>query len=493
MKDALARKTPSATPSRHRYDCIVLGGQLSGALTAALAARRGLHVLVVIHDVADGWYEHGGYRWPVAPGIFPPLKEESLFDECLNELGLHTTVQRMLRPLSPQVIDLGRFELAHDGEARDAELKRLNIDPAKLDSGLEKLHHGAKAADAFFDQELPLPPKGIIETWKTNRAIKRAVGLTDLPSLEDAPAPVAQLASLAILACFQAKPSSLSAGRAVARLAIEPKGFKGGRQGLRDTLYDRARELGADIVEGPATAVVFEGSKPVGVRLPKADTIYRGGCLIAACDAQPLAALMPDKPKKTVEAFSAKLKAERALFTHHAVVPLKALPRGLGELALLPAREALGPLVLQVGAGRKPNGEEVKERRLSIHCTAPVELRKNGPKALSALREQLWAQVDDALPFTRTHVLAESSVWSDCEAVAAGNLEPWPLYDNEDVFLGVGGLSAEGPLRRLFFASRQVLPGLGFEGEVLAARQACSQVERLLRKAPPLSSRRASK
>jgi hypothetical protein len=58
--------------------------------------------------------------------------------------------------------------------------------------------------------------------------------------------------------------------------------------------------------------------------------------------------------------------------------------------------------------------------------------------------------------------------------------------------IGVSGLTTKTPLPRLFNASRQVLPGLGLEGEALAAQRAVAAVEKLLKKKDPLKAGRPS-
>jgi hypothetical protein len=56
-----------------------------------------------------------------------------------------------------------------------------------------------------------------------------------------------------------------------------------------------------------------------------------------------------------------------------------------------------------------------------------------------------------------------------------------PLFAHRpDRALGVGGASCRSPISNLFLAGREVLPGLGFEGQFLAALQAARAVETLL-------------
>jgi hypothetical protein len=60
-----------------------------------------------------------------------------------------------------------------------------------------------------------------------------------------------------------------------------------------------------------------------------------------------------------------------------------------------------------------------------------------------------------------------------------------------EAWLGVAGHPTQSPWKRVMLASRQVLPGLGFEGEVLAAQRAVKRVETTLKKNDPLKRKTA--
>ena len=77
--------------------------------------------------------------------------------------------------------------------------------------------------------------------------------------------------------------------------------------------------------------------------------------------------------------------------------------------------------------------------------------------------------------------------------MVAARGEPAPLFTlAADAWLGVAGVTTSSPWKRVLLASRQVLPGLGFEGEVLAAQRAAKVAEATLRKNDPLKQRRSA-
>ncbi|MCU0700967.1 MAG: desaturase, partial [Myxococcaceae bacterium] len=230
----------------------------------------------------------------------------------------------------------------------------------------------------------------------------------------------------------------------------------------------------------------------IGLRLRKGDTTYRAGALVAACDLSTLAPLLPDARKGPLEKLSRQVTSRRALFTTHAVLPERALPRGLGALGVIEGTDAeLGPVLFEVSPARRTH-QESADKVLSFTVRAATQLRSGGEPAVQALVDRVWASVHDVFPFTRAHVTLQSSPWVDSPRVVAGVAEPFPNFEpGPDSVLGISGLTTASPWPRLYVASRQVLPGLGLEGEALAAQRAIAAVEkRLVSKKDPLKAGR---
>ncbi|MFZ5443268.1 MAG: desaturase, partial [Myxococcota bacterium] len=334
------------------------------------------------------------------------------------------------------------------------------------------------ASDRFFQAKLDFPPEGFFGRWGFKRKLSGFPGLD-----KDSPLPAGSLLSRLTpwLASVDA-PGPLTRARVLGRTLAGPALFQGGREGLWSVFAERARELGADVLAADEAVawLSFEGSS-VGVRLARGDTVYRAGFVLAATDLDVLTRLVPEKHRAA--AAKAPLKATKACVTFHAVLPERGLPRGLGPLALVDAPQLEGGLVLlQVGAGPKED-----QRVLSATVQAPLALRSGGEPAIRALAVQVHAAIARVMPFTRPHVTLESTPWIDAPAIVEGRAEVHPLFTlPADAWLGVAGLTTSSPWKRVLLASRQVLPGLGFEGEVLAAQRAVKSVETALKKNDPL-------
>lgn len=484
MSTALAKK--GNVPGRHVYDVIVIGGHVGGALATALAARRGLQTLYVPHDGLAERYAHQDQKLPHAPFLLPPIKSVPAFDEALTELGLQPIISKALRSVPIQLLEKERwFELTHDEKHRGPELARALGDQAEaFDELVRKAQASGDASDSFFQAKLEFPPEGFFGRWKFKRQLGRFPGLpTETPLSSDA-----LLRRLErFVACVE-RPAALTSARTLGRTLQGPFLHEGGREGLWQQLADRARELGADVLasDEQVERLSFEGGLP-GLRLTRGDTTYRAGIVLSVSDLDVLTRLMPEKLRKAAMK-SAPVSAQKALVTFHFTVPEKGLPPGLGRLALLDAPTLEGGCaLLEVSPGAT-----AEQRVLSVTIEAPMGLRAGGEPAVRALSAQVHGALERVLPFTRAHVTNESAAWIDAQHVVAGRGEPHPLFQLPDqAWLGVAGTKTVSPWKRVLLAGRQVLPGLGFEGEVLAAQRAVRLAEQLLKKNDPLKRRGA--
>ncbi|MEW6431906.1 MAG: desaturase [Myxococcota bacterium] len=488
---APAKRSP--TPGRHVYDAIVFGGQLSGALATALLARHGLHVLLVPHDGLSAPYTHGDWKLPHVPFVLPPLKEIPLLEEQLLALGVTTNVHRLLRTPALQVLEpRRRFERPPDEAARAKEFARALGDGAEAyEAAWNKAVEASTASDAFFSTHPDLPPEGFFASWRFKRLLARVDGL-DRDTTLDATSP---LRALLPWAAPVTNPAPLTRARALGHVLAGPTVMPGGRECLVTLVQERARELGADVLlpDEAVERLSFDGGAAAGVRLTRTDTVYRAPILVAACDLDVLARLVPEARRKAADRVLPRATATKAIFTLNAVLPEKALPRGLGELALVTS-EAFdgGAALLQVSPARTASDLDSAEHRvLTVGVPAPLQLRSGGEPAIRAFIDTLWAALDDVLPFTRKHVALESTPWLDAPGVTGGRGEPWPLFEvPADGWLGVSALATSSPWKHLLLSSRQVLPGLGVEGEALAAGRAVKHIEATLKKNDPLKARK---
>jgi phytoene dehydrogenase-like protein len=289
----------------------------------------------------------------------------------------------------------------------------------------------------------------------------------------------------------------LSSTRPLSLLLQGPHTWPGGRDGFRELLLNRLSELGGDVLSHDASTVVeeiaFEGNKVAGIKLVKSDTVYKAPCVIGASDAAALRRLISDKRKhRALAELLDGPAAKRILFSVNWVVPESALPRGMGQTVVVaPADAGLSPILVQVGPARAAPGEPPVSEELRVVCAGTFiegSVRDMGEDQLVSLSERISQELDRLMPFTRQTAKVVSAPYLHASGVRGARLLPHPLLklDGESL-LGVTGLPVRAPVKHLFLAGREVLPGLGLEGEVIAGVRAAKLVQETIKKANPLA------
>lgn len=497
------QKMPSiaAGPSRHVYDVIVLGGQLGGALAAALLAKRGYRILLVDHDGMGAGYERDGYLLPYAPFIAPGVKSMPLVELAFEELALTTTLQRALETRSPAlqlVLPRQRLDLHREPAATAADMRRAFGDAgAPVAAAIEALAAHHEKTDAFLREPLmDLPPDGFMQAWKLNGWIKRNPGVDEpvpAPAGEEVGALLARLQSF--MSYLAGASTPLAVGRPLSQALRSPGRYPGGREGLREILLKKLSDLGGVVLgrDGGenfvAEELAFEGGKLVGVKLLQSENIYRAGAVLAATDAGALRRLVHDKKRhrKLVEQLD-QSTTKHFLFSVNWVVDADALPRGMGDQVLVHVNEELGAMLVQVGPARRVGKPDDESRRVvCAGAFVPASARELGEAHLKSLAERLSGHLEALMPFARERAALISAPYLDAGGVRGSRLLPHPLFGVDvEQKLGVEGLKQRTAVKNLILANREVLPGLGLEGEFVAGIRGARLVQETLPKRDPL-------
>jgi phytoene dehydrogenase-like protein len=491
----------SAGPSRHIYDVVVMGGQLGGPLAAALLAKRNHRVLYVEHDGLGPGYEHDGWVLPHGPFVAPSLKAMPLVEEALSELGLNTAVQRAMRPHEPElqlIFPRHRLDLPGDKGKRLSELQReFGDEGARTGDALERLSAQHESSDRFLKEVPDLPPSGLFGPWKLRRELQRRPELMEASALEGGQDAERLLRSLLPFISWLDDPDSpLAQTRPLSQVLKSPHRWPGGRDALRELLLKKIQDLGGDVVSPQSSdapiveQLSFDGSKLVGVQLTHSQNVYKAGAVVVATDTGALRRLLPEKKQhgKLSESLE-RVETRRYLFAVNWVIPQDLLPLGMGELLLVEAQDQeLGTVLVQVHPARKSGGEEDPGSR--VVCAGifvPAATRDQGEEHLQGLKARLELELERLIPFARGRLHLSSAPYLDAGGMRGSRLLPHPLIAIEaERFAGVTGLNPRTPVKNLFLANREVLPGLGVEGELLAGVRAARLVQDALRKKDPL-------
>lgn len=498
-----AAQKPTRTntgPTRHVYDVAVIGGQLSGAIAAALLARRGYQVLYVEHDGNGNGYHHDGWTLPYSPFVMPPLKALSSLEEVATELGVTTALQRALKMPTPmlQLVRPGvRLDVFAEAGRLATEARRaLGEGGPAFAAAFGEAVLAAERSELFLREKPELPPEGIFGKYKFNRLADRHASLKAPSNLSDEPLEKL-VKGLTPFLTYSMAAYGLAATRPLALALSGLYTIPGGREGLREVFLSRLKELGGDVLlhdeSTVAETLAFDGNTLTGLKLVRSDTIYKTGCVLCATDGGALRRLLPDKKRhRELSETLDGAQAQEILFTLNQVLPERALPRGMGELVLWESEDPeLGAMLVQVQPAKRssdPGGEEM--RTVCAAAFVPATARELGEDHLKTLADRISGQLELLMPFSKSKVVLESAPYLHASGVRGSRMLPHPhLAFEEESLLGITGLPARAPAKHLFLASREVLPGLGFEGEVLTALRVSKLVQETLKKNDPLKRR----
>lgn len=505
---------PFRPPATQRlYDVCVVGSQLGGVVAGALLARRNLRVLHVAHDDPGFHYVDHGYVLPFGPAVLPSPRHLPAAEAVLSELGLATDLSRALAPSDPDLqllLPRHRADLSRDPAVLRGELRReWPREAERLEGALATLGTLFDLAGFFLRAAPPLPPDGFGERRAVRKALKVAASAPGAPavpvnearpfrSLEDEELVRSLVVAHRFLTYLDGPPSPLSLVRLLGGALRGTNRLPGGLGTLREMVRRRIAEARGELRGGPgepaiATGLELAGGRVEAVRLADSPDAHVARAFVVATDADRLRALLPAGAIGPRQAAAlGRVQVARQLLSVNLVVKQAALPPALGE-NVLALRDAAGgdglenAAFLQVlparrevrkGPAEKAPAAEVADER--VVCASGFVPAGGGPGALRDAAARLREAVADAIPFFERHLVAESAPLLADPSRAA--LPPaHPLYAGAvDPRLGVAALPVRGPWRNLFFAGREVVPGLGVEGEFHAGIQAAGHVAALL-------------
>ncbi|HTN54371.1 MAG TPA: NAD(P)-binding protein [Anaeromyxobacter sp.] len=502
-------QTTLRPPATQRlYDVCVVGSQLGGVVAAALLARRGFRVLHVAHADLGPGYVDAGYLLPWGPALVPSPRHLPAAEAVLAELGLATDVSRALEPSDPDLqllLPRHRVDLSRDPLVLRTELRReWPAEADDLEAAFARLSALFEFAGFFLKAAPPLPPAGLGERFAIRRALKQAASVPNAPAQ---PVGVARafaeldghelIGSLGVarkfLTYLDGPAAPLSEVRLLGGALRGTHRLAGGQGMLREMIRRRIAESRGELRGGPgepatAVALELEGARVAAVRLADSPDAHVARAFVLATDVESVRRLLP---AAALEARAARplaaIRPRRRLFSINLIVRQGALPPALGENVLALRDPGKGDeidncVLLQVLPARrdtkKGTSETVSDERV-VCASAFLPASATSREEMAAAAARIREAVADAIPFFERHQVAESvPLLHAPPGLEEGvRLLSHPLYETDlEPALGVTGLPVRGPWKNLFFAGREVIPGLGVEGEFYAGIQAAGHV-----------------
>lgn len=525
---------------RSHYDVVVVGARLSSWVAGALLGKRGLRVLVLGQNELSPTYELEGRLLPRAPFNFLPAASPAA-RKTLAELALQTTFRRHAVAHDPafQVAMPGvRFDMAAEPAHLLREIEREFLPVSRTaESVLAQLKEGSAGLDRALETELSWPPETYFERRAHARATRHlAYGtgkeLDPLAALPEghpfrlvltAPARFADgidpdsahglrlarlFTSWASGGAVLSAPSTLaspsgartsSPGSIPAPMAgVHP----GGWSVLRKALEDSVRAHGGEVRERERVdAIEVKRGQVTSVRLAASGEQIGAGWVLIGTDVASLLRLLPDRrPIEEVFEQLGEPTPRYYRFTLNLVIRAEGVPEGLARDAFLirdPRRPLSATNLLHVETHPAVDGE----RLMVVEALLPRRGVEDVPGYVEMVRENVLASLGELVPFLGDHLILIDSPHDgrpgrllregrDIEASSKWQrgfrtmeiVHGYPITGA----LGVTALPVRTPIRRLLLCNHQVVPGLGLEGELLAAESAARIVEKSDPRSAPL-------
>ncbi len=478
------------------YDVVVLGSDIAPLTCGALLAKRGFRVLVLGQHEPSPSYEVGPYTLPRRP-FQCAFGRSPVGKRIFPELGLGQSVRRITQIVDPafQVALPGhRFDVPQD----DADLAReMDREFPEVKRPIDDFHKVVSRVDASLDtlleRDLVLPPETFLERQRFSR-IRKTLDLprgdTEDDVLGEFPEDHPFRIATRLPARFEGDidPEHLSPLRLLRLYSNCRRGalaVGGGLPGLRDLLVQKIKAHSGQVrLDERASELLVQRGQVTGVQLFGAGEEISCGFVVVGIDVAPMLRLLPDRAvfEPLFERIGEPL-LRHYRYTLNVVIRSQGLPPGMGHSLYLLRNNPTA----RVGAELRVRVERMSQAHTLISLEALLPSRKVEDDAsfLPTVRPGMLAGLRELVPFVDQHLLLVDSPHDDLPPVGThttldiatasrrGPSTMPAVYSYPVVStLGLCALPIRTPIKHLLFCNAQVVPGLGSEGQLLAASSA---------------------
>jgi phytoene dehydrogenase-like protein len=498
------------------YDVVVLGRSLGALVAAALLARRDFRVLVLGQGEKPSSYRWG--RHVLRRSAFTMLFASSpAWKRVLVELAQTQTFRRHAVALDPMVQLLmrdRRIDLPPDIKLFEREIEREFPEVKRvIDELYAELARVNATVDAAFERDAVWPPGTFWERRETGRLVaglphtRHESGydlLGELPSAHPYRALTAASVDFASHAPFANLPP-LAFARLHGSWSRGVHALVRGEEELSEFLLERIEAHGGTCrLSDRITRIHVDRRGVSGVLIDGEASLTGAGFVVADCTGEQLAELSRGRGiLKRAERDWPSLTPARCRFVMSIVVRSEGVPAPLGrEVVVVPPSERGLPLHI---VRMDPSAEVDAPPESRAESLWVVETLIPYSRAVEPLdgiaREQVLETLRTSFPFIDRHIVALDSphdgrpLW-DFDGVKPGGppkeierihlqgasaaAEPMAVQWRVEAgsYLSLAGEPVRGPIGRTLMVGTTVLPGLGQEGELVAAWSAARLITR---------------
>jgi hypothetical protein len=502
--------------SRH-YDVVILGRSLGALTTAALLARRDFRVLLLGQGQKPATYAFD--RHLLRRRAFTLLAGSSpAWRRVLHELAQSPRFRRRTKPLDPMFVVMcrgRRIEIPPDMELFTREIDREFPEVRQLvDELYGTFAHVNATVDAVFEKDVVWPPGTFWERFETGRAaalLPFAGREAEQDVLAKFPSGhlYRDLATLPAVFASDLAPSSdqlpaLSLARLHGAWTRGVQALSWGEDELAEFLIERILAHGGECrLDVKATSLIVRRDRIAGI-MEEGETDPTGTDVVVIDQPGEVVAELSrgEAVTKRARLDWPRVSGKAGRFVVSVIVKSAALPEPLGtESFLIPSTDRRPdprkPIVHLQRLDPLAHPDATEEAAGEALLVAETLLPARGPLTLLEAREAVLDTMREHLPFLDRHLVVVDSTHDGLPlhdyssgsrreidrihlpgALSAAEPMQWQWSVEPSGYLAIAGEPVRGPVLGTYLVGKTVLPGLGQEGELLAAWSAARIVTR---------------
>jgi hypothetical protein len=489
------------------YDVVVVGSRLGALTAAALLAKRGFRVLLIGQDDFGTTYQVGNETLPRAPFSFLAA-HSPVARRIFAELAITQAFRRLASVVDPSfqvVLPNHRIEFPLDPAYLEREIEREFPEVKRpIEDFLRRARSLSEALDRALERDLVWPPQTFFERREHARATAHLAPLGRKPDDEDplrelpASHPFRLVVHAPVRFAEAMDPDFCNGLRLIRHFVAWRDGgavLEGGLATLYGLIEESLRAHGGEIrARDRIDAVLVKRNAVEGVRIAASGEEIGASFVILGSDIGQWSHLISDRhPFEELFERVGEPVVRYYRYTLNLVVRAEAVPAGMARDVFLvrdPSRPLSGSNLLRIEAHP---ADRRGHRLLCVEALLPRRGVEDVPDDLDTMRERIVSSLGELVPFLGSHLLLMDSPHDGRPAqdLESGKpVEPAAKWARgrrtmNAVYgfpiasvLGLCALPVRTPIHRLLLCNGQVVPGLGMEGQLLAAWSAARIVSR---------------
>lgn len=475
---------------RGSYDAVVVGNTLGGLLTAGILLRKKRRVLVVKTCRRES--EADGYRLEHQPAVLWGLSPGRNLEKGLREMNVPIYKIKGITATDPPlqlITHKHRIDVPARREGILGMLARYHPrDSARIPAFVNQLAEAKRLAMEKLNLAPETQPKGF---WgRTKRKVKNAMEkwtdslreMAQQAGLSDEAFADLDLLQMPFTQLYHPEGRVYTAISILGHSQLDTFYFEGHRSGFLDDLLELVKELGAEVTESRIKYVFAEGQRVKAIDLEGEEGTVQARAFVWAASSLLFARIMNDTPEQG-RLVSLYLMPRYVQLPLHFRAMKNILPVGIGSYLSCSLPDPPPPPGSPTRSGDGTGWEDrfilaiqpsTEQDEVSMAATAfiPADRMDLFEKEAAQTREKVLHALYSLTPFGEGKI--RSVGWTESLAFAQDYLNnenviyAWnPRHTEQSV-----GLTMKSRWTNFFFATQEIFPYWGLEGQALAGRLA---------------------